>query len=323
MKLTGIISLLVFILLIPIGTAPAQEAQATEQKNCSFNIIGTWKAQASTKEARLYRFDADGLVTVLSVSGDEEPHQIATGRYKVIDEIDEPKSIAFTANGKDRIFGAARKTMKVVSFDDSSITCAIPGVGTTRWTRVDPERYFIVLAARNREFYDTSGTAFTMVIKATGDAPAIDVVGIYPNKEKTAAFGAVPPETYKAYLREAKGDSEVLLRLEINSQQYQRALGVIKEWQRRAREDALLYDQNPLNNILVVKAVTETLNQCSEDFDFYKLDYLHPQDWITDQTSPEFVPFVFFKELRRRNEARHIDDKTFQELVPVPNLASR
>src|SRR5689334_7268444 len=46
-------------------------------------------------------------------------------------------------------------------------------------------------------------------------------------------------------------------------------------------------------------------------------------DWITDKYSPEFVPFIYFKELRRRNEARHIEYKKFQELVPLSNVAIR
>jgi hypothetical protein len=78
-----------------------------------------------------------------------------------------------------------------------------------------------------------------------------------------------------------------------------------------------------LNNLLLLRAVTETLNLCQNDFDLYKLDYNYPRDWISDNYSPEFVPFFFFKELRRRNEARHIEYKKFQELVPLPNLASR
>ena len=106
---------------------------------------------------------------------------------------------------------------------------------------------------------------------------------------------------------------------------------IIKEWERRDREGALLYttsaetldDATYLNNILVVKAVTETLNQCSEDVNLYPLNYVHKDDWISNKFGSAFVPFYYFKELRQRNEARHIDDKKFQELVPVPNVASR
>jgi len=312
------------ILLGSTATALAQK------KSCSFDLVGTWKAQLSPTQAVLYQFDAKGGVTVLSVSGTEAPRQTATASYVVINEPDSPRLISFKASGQDRIFGSIKKTMKVVKYDDSSITCEIPGMGTTRWTRVDPDRYFIVLAARKGEFYDTSGSAFPMVIKLAGGVSTIDAFGIYLTKDGRA-LGTVPPDVYKKYLREARNDSETTLRLEINSRQYERALKVIKEWERRDREGALLYttaaetldDATYLNNILVVKAVTETLNQCSEDVNLYPLNYVHKDDWISNKVRSAFVPFYYFKELRQRNEARHIDDKKFQELVPVPNVASR
>jgi hypothetical protein len=323
MKLKSIISLLAIVLL---GSSLPTLAQ---KKGCSFDIVGTWKAQLSPTEAVLYRFDSTGGVTVLSVTGTSEPKEIATAKYAVIDELNEPKSIAFTATGKNRIFGAARKTLKVVSYDDSSMTCSIPGMENTRWTRVDPDRYFMVLSARTEEFYDHTGSVFPMVIKVAGGVPTIDVFGIYAVNGQIA-FGTVPPSAYKDHLREARKDSETTLRLEINARQYGRALKIIKEWERRHREGALLYggttldtseDPTSLNTILIVKAVTETLNQCSEDFDLYKLTYNHPEDWITGQYRTALVPFAYFKELRRRNEARHIDDKKFRELVPLPDVA--
>jgi hypothetical protein len=325
MKVTGIISLLAIILLGTTATAFAQE-----KKSCSFDIVGTWKAQVSPKEAVLYRFDSNGEVNVLSHSGAGEPEQTATAKYEVNKDLGTPKSISFAATGKNRIFGSSKKTMKIVSYDDSSITCAIPGMGTTRWTRVDAHRYFIVLSARKGEFYDSSGSAFPTVIKLAGGAPTIDAFGVYLAKGERA-LGTVPPDVYKNYLREARTDSETTLRLEINSRQYERALKIIKEWERRAREGALLYtigretldDATYLNNILVVKAVAESLNQCSEDINLYPLNYVQKDDWISDKYGSAFVPFYYFQELRRRNEARHIDDKKFQELVPLPNVASR
>ncbi len=324
MKLTAIISLLAITLLGSTANTLAQE------KSCSFDIVGTWKAQISSTEARLYQFDANGVVTVLSAAGTAEPQQIATAKYEVINDLGKPESVSFTASGKNRIFGAVKKTMKLVSYDDTSITCAISGIGTTRWTRVDPDRYFIVLSARKGEFYDTSGSAFPMVIRLAGGVPTIDAFGVYLAKDGRA-FGTVPPAVYKEYLREARNDSETTLRLEINSRQYERALKIIKEWERRDRENALLYitgkdvsdDPTALNNILVVKAVAETLNQCSADFNLYPLNYVVADDWITNKVTSAFVPFYYFQELRRRNEARHIDDRKFQELVHLPNVASR
>jgi hypothetical protein len=325
MKVTGIISLLAIILLGSTATALAQE-----KKSCSFDLVGTWKAQVSSTEARLYQFDDKGVVTVLAASGTAQPRQIATAKYEVINELGKPESVSFTASGKNRIFGAAKNTMKLVSYDDTSITCAIPGIGTTRWTRVDPDRYFIVFAARKGEFYDKTGSAFPMVIKLAGGVPTIDAFGVYLAKDGRA-FGAVPQNVYKNYLREARNESETTLRLEINSRQYERALKVIKEWERRDREGALLYtttaetldDATWLNNILVVKAVTETLNQCSADLNLYPLNYVIKDDWITDKFGSAFVPFYYFKELRKRNEARHIPDQKFQELVHLANVASR
>ncbi len=324
MKLTAIISLLAMIIL------GSTAGFAQEKKSCSFDIVGTWKAQVSPNEAVLYRFDSNNGVTVLADLGTGEPRQIATAKYGVINELGKAESVSFTASGKHRIFGSIKKTMKVVKYDETSITCAIPGIGTIQWTRVDPDRYFIVLAARKGEFYDTSGSAFPMVIKLAGGVPTIDAFGVYLAKDGRA-LGTVPPDVYKKYLREARNDSETTLRLEINSRQYERALKIIKEWERRDREGALLYttaaetldDATYLNNILVVKAATETLNQCSEDVNLYPLNYVHKDDWLSDKFGSAFVPFYYFKELRQRNEARHIDDKKFQELVPVPNVASR
>lgn len=313
-----ILAIIAVTLLAFTGAVFAQE------KSCSFNLVGTWKVQTSPTEARLYTFDDSGNVKVLAVSGTAEPKEIATASYTIDPET--PEVVSFKATGKNRIFGRLKATMKVDKYDDVSLTCSIPGAGTTRWTKVDPNRYFIVLAARTEEFYDHTGSAFPVLIKLSGGVSEINAVGVYSDEGKPH-FGTVPPDVYKNYLREARGDSETLLRLEINGAQYDRSLKVVKEWQRRVREDALLYrpPASPvtLNNILLVKAVTETLNQCSEDVNLYKLNYIHPQDWLSDRYSPDLVPFYYFKELRRLNEARHISDQKFQEIIPSNNLAVR
>ena len=316
----------------PTPAGPPQFGQ--EKKKCPCDILGTWKAQLSKTEARLYQFDGEGVVRVLSVSGEAKPREIVTANYELVEEplpmgaaADQKppdKQISFTATGKNRIFGRTKVTMKIVSFDDSSLTCEIPGVaGNVRWTRVDPDRYFLILVARQNEFYDHSGSAFPLVVRLAEGTATIEAVGTYSDHGKLR-FGTVAPEVYKDYLREARGDSEVILRLQINSRQYGRASKIVQEWQRRARENALPYNESPvtLNNILLLKNITETLNLCQNDFDLYKLDYSYPGDWITDHYSTEFVPFFFFKELKRRNEARHIEYTKFQELVPL-NLASR
>ena len=65
MKFTAKISLLALLVLGSILPGVAQP------KKCQFNIVGTWKAQISPTESRLYTFDAKGVVKVLNASGTE------------------------------------------------------------------------------------------------------------------------------------------------------------------------------------------------------------------------------------------------------------
>lgn len=299
-------------------------ATAFGQKGCEFNIVGTWQAPKREAAATtlLYRFALDGTVTVLSSSGSAlgagaEPKEIAKATYE-LDDPRAPQSIKFTSNAKSRVFPSRQSSMEIIKYDDESFTCAQRGAAPVRWVRFDPNQYFIVLAARSGEFYDQSGSAFPILIKIAEGETHIEAVGTY-SAHGNRAFGAVPPEAYKDFMREPRGAAEVMLRLEINAQQYQRAAKILQTSGRRAREGALLYPNDfYLNNILLVKAVTETLNQCAEEIKLYKLDYIYPEDWISNQTTPGFVPFVYFKELRRLNEALHVRDNNF----PQASLAS-
>ena len=93
MKFIAKISLLAIVLL---GSTAAVLAQA---KSCSFDLVGTWKAQVSPTEAILYRFDSKGAVTVFSARDKSEPQQTATAKYEVNKELGKPDSISFTASG--------------------------------------------------------------------------------------------------------------------------------------------------------------------------------------------------------------------------------
>lgn len=204
--------------------------------------------------------------------------------------------------------------MEITGFDDMSFTFVKEGSSPGRWIRVDSNRHFIVLAARSGEFYDSSGSAFPMLIRIAGSESQVDAVGTYSLKGRRV-FGSVPPEAYKAFLKDVGTDSEVMLRLEINPAQYQRGLNVLRTWERRVRENALLYrTRDYLNNVLLVKEVTETLNLCSDEINLYKLNYLYPEDWITEKYSSQYVPFMYFRELRRLNESEHVRDDEFQQV---------
>ena len=137
----------------------------------------------------------------------------------------------------------------------------------------EPHRYFLVLASRRGTFYDKTGPAFPMLIKLDGERTQVEAVGTY-SFQGSRKFGTVPEESYREFMKEPSAASDVMLRLEITSSQYERGLKVLREWDRRAKEGALLYRKAPMNTLMLVKEVTESLNQCGEkEIKLYKLDW--------------------------------------------------
>ena len=176
----------------------------------------------------------------------------------------------------------------------------------------DSARYFMVLAARNGVFYERSGPAFVVLMKAGADDYEVGALGIYAGASKQPVFGPVPARSYEELLREtgktsdAKA-SDIVLRLEINGAQYQRALQVLRSWERRVRENALLYPDIAMDNILLVKQATEELNRCARTIVAYDLDWGLNDD-ISEHNAPLRIPYEYFKELKRLNGARHVAD---------------
>ena len=125
MKRSAIFSALLFICLAATSTSFGQQG-------CEFNIIGTWKAvTAGATDAVLYRFAADGTVTVLSASGSgqvSEPQEIARATYE-LDDPKAPKSIALTTTNKNRVFLYGKSSIKIIKYTDDSLTCEMPGSG--------------------------------------------------------------------------------------------------------------------------------------------------------------------------------------------------
>lgn len=175
----------------------------------------------------------------------------------------------------------------------------------------EPHRHFLVLAGRSGTFYDKSGPTFPMLIKLDGNRTQVDAVGIYSIQGKRM-FGPVPEDTYQEFMTEPSAASDVMLRLEITPAQYERGVKILRTWERRVREGALLYPDISLDNILLVKQVADSLNQCGEKIKLYNLDW-GLEDKISDDNPPPRVPFLFFKEMRRLNESLHLRDEKFKE----------
>jgi hypothetical protein len=156
-----------------------------------------------------------------------------------------------------------------------------------------------------------------MMIKTDGRDTQIDSVGIYERRPGYWGFGPIPVDTYKQFWKESSKDSEVLLRLELTAPQYDRAVKIVRTWERRVREGDLLYPDLLMDNILLVKEVTESLNQCGEKFKLYKMDWsLGDRISASPREDPtSHVTFMYFKELRRLNEPLHVPDEKFHKYV--------
>jgi hypothetical protein len=292
-------------------------ATASVQNVCEFNIVGTWKATSiNGVSSVIYRFEPDGAVTMTSLpnSGEgSEPKEIARGTYK-LDNAKSPKSISFKTN-LEEVGSSPDGTIlvKIIKYGDASFTTASNDHDTLEWERMDSTRYFLVLAGRNGIFYDRSGPTFPILIKTDGRETQIDAVGIYSVGDKPY-FGPIPAELRDEFMKESRNASDVVLRLEIAAAQYERGLKALRTWDRRAKEGALLYPNVFMDNILLVKQVTETLNQCGTTVKLYRLDS-GPYDYITNDNRPSLTTFFYFKELKRLNESLHIPDVRFQEIM--------
>jgi hypothetical protein len=305
-----------FVILSSLVCLASTIGVTASAQQCELDIVGTWKAVSPVEDKTvLYRFEPDGTILILSQTNptDSAPVEIGKATYK-LDNPKTPKEITFNSTKAAGVLVPGMSSMEITTFDDSSFTCVYPGSAKARWVRVDSSRYFIVLAARSGAFYDSSGPAFPVLVRLAPGETRINAIGVYSNKGKRA-FGPVPPESYGDLIKDPRSDSDVMLRLEINPAQYQRGLRIFYTWERRVRDGELLYaKKGSLDNILLVKEVVESLNQCSDKFKLYKLNYVYDDDWISNKYGAPFVPFHFFKELRRLNDALHVKDDDFNRL---------
>ena len=319
MKRFAIILSSILICLTASATAFAQsydDKKVVVKRGCEFNIVGTWKAEKADGASPLfYRFTPDARVTVLSGSGwRSELREIASAAYS-LDNPKAPKVVTVKAGEGAGGFAQGATSMEITAYDDIWVTLVKSGSAPTRWVRVDPHRYYIVLAGRLGTFYDTSGPTFPMMVKTDGQHTQIDAVGIYAALDRWA-FGAIPAETYNEFMKEPRKDTDLMLRLEITAAQYERGVKIVKNWVRRARNNELLYTDIHMNNILLAKQVTESLNQCGERLKLYKLDWSLEDKISTssplDSNPLSLIPFRYFKELKRLNQSLHVPDERFQ-----------
>ena len=171
--------------------------------------------------------------------------------------------------------------------------------------RSDPQQYYMILAAQTDVFYDRSGPTFVMLQRTAADEADVGAFGIYAGERRQPVFGPVPASIYERFVSETRKPADVLLRLSISTPQYDRALAVMQSWERRVRENALLYPDIAMDNILLVKQATAELNRCRKTIVAYELDW-GLQDDISEHNVASRIPYEYFRELARLNAARHV-----------------
>jgi hypothetical protein len=313
---------LLFIFLFP-GILLSQD-----EKACQFSILGTWQSSTDGRiNPTRHRFGSNGVVTELSHSssdkGSEWQARSESG-YK-LDDPKAPKAINLTPVGKNGR-SPHSANLRIATFDDGLfVTSPSDGPGTvvTRWTRVDPARYFVVLAAGKGDT-GFGAAGFAMLIKTDGVHTQKHAFGVYPvvnRYERHPILGAIPASVRKQFEHEPVGDSGAMLRLEVTAGPYNRALDVLKTWERRADENTLLYTVPYLNNAVYLNQLVSSLNEtgvltwrggepCTETIKLQKLTWLLNDPIMTKHNLTQ-TPYYLFKTLRQLNSSLHLDDRTF------------
>lgn len=174
-------------------------------------------------------------------------------------------------------------------------------------TRSGTQQYYMILAGQTDVFYDRSGPTFVMLQRTAADETDVGAFGIYAGARRQPVFGPVPASVYEQFVSEPRKPADVVLRLAISKPQYERTLQVLQTWERRVRENALLYPEIAMDNILLVKQATEELNRCSNTLVPYELDW-GLEDGISEHNVASRIPYEYFRELARLNAARHVPD---------------
>jgi hypothetical protein len=311
--------------LVSLSLFPATLAGQEPETGCTFDIGGTWQSSTDGQmNPKRMRFGSNGVMTELSRnSSDKGSDWQATGKstYK-LDDSKAPKALTITPVDKN-----ASATLQIKTFDNGLFVTAPAteaSAALTRWTRVDPQRYFVVLAAgKGDPGFGAAG--FAMLIKTDGLHTQKDAFGAYPvvkPLERHAVIGVIPEELREQFDHEPFGDSGAMLRLEVTAGPYNRALEVLKTWERRADEDALLYSAEPyLNNAVYLNQLVSSLNEtgvltwrggtpCTETIKLQKLTWLMSDPIMTKHNLTQ-TPYYLFKTLRQLNNPLHFNDNMF------------
>lgn len=297
-------------------------------QGCPFTLNGTWRSStAGQTNPTLMRF-SDGVVTELSrnTSGQGTKWH-AEGKSKY--SLDDPKKpTAMVLTKMDKASGlSVGNTLKIKAFDDGMFLTAPAGEkegNLTRWIRIDRHRYFLVLAAGKGDPM-TGGPAFAELIKTDGIHTQTDALGTWPVHRQFDSYpvmGVISEDLLKHFENGPVDADEYVFRLELTAGPYNRALEVLKSWQRRVAEGNTLYAVVYENNEVFLNQLVSSLNEadelawnqgtpCGDTIKLYRLTWLL-NDKVVAQHNMSQVPYYFFQKLRELNSSLHLSDSEFR-----------
>jgi hypothetical protein len=301
--------------LAAAGISPAvwSENGIDNPKGCTFDIVGTWEAVPSRDGTPVnvrYRFGTDSMVVSLTPTDADSSQWVekpgATINTYKLDDASAPSRIEFFTPGAS----SPRSSQEISQYDDGSFTTMDESSQPHRWLRVDSSRYYIQFKAVRGEVAK-GGLAFATLIQSDLDGrTSLQSFGIYITDD-VPIVGPIPTALTNKHLMESRLETETMLRLELTRAEYDRALTVIRSWDRRAREKAMPYDTQYLNGIVFMEQVASTLNQCNERIQIRKLSW-NARDPVMAHNHPQ-LPFFYVRELRKDNEALHLGNEEFRE----------
>jgi hypothetical protein len=280
-------------------------------QGCTISITGDWESTLPGRmSANLYHFAPDGTITVFSVA---QPRQeLARGSYN-LDSTSAPKTIELKQLRGQDVFPGSGARMEITRFDNAGFSVK-SGTEAISWRRKDPFKYFVVLAAHRGTPPHKGGPAFGMLIKSGGNKTEAESFGLY-YLDDHRTYGPVSEELFRQYMAGSRSDQDAVLRLQITAEDFARSMRVVKRWQKRAHDGALLYPSHSYLNIIIpLKEIAESQNQCGENINLYKLR------WMMDDELGAKVPewelaFQYVKKLRQLNESLHVTDEKFQQSI--------
>src|SRR5215475_11233037 len=149
-------TLLIFLCIFFLAAAVTVCGQA----GCKFNITGDWEAIApGHQRPSLYRFTADGMVTVFStVEKGEAPQKLGRAKYR-LEDAQNAMTLEFKPASTTGVFPWHPAKMEISQAGRGSFTTVSSGQSVT-WRKKDPNQYYVVLAAHRGTPPHKGGPAF-------------------------------------------------------------------------------------------------------------------------------------------------------------------